>query len=122
MSERLTSRSNPLFVHLHKLQTSRSYRAETRQFCADGVKLLDEAVRWYPGLRTVIACDGIMLPDLSEDEELIFRFVQNGKKDIDEISAHCSSFTPSKLAGLLLSMELKGVLYALPGKSYSTQP
>ena len=63
-----------------------------------------------------------LFPDLSEDEELIYNFVQNGKKDIDEISAHCNSFSPSKLAGLLLSMELKGVLYALPGKSYSTQP
>ncbi len=71
MSERLTSRQNPLFVHLHKLQTSRSYRAETRQFCADGVKLLDEAVRWYPGLRTVIACDGLALPDLSEDVRIV---------------------------------------------------
>lgn len=71
MSERLTSRSNPLFVHLHKLQTSRSYRAQTRQFCADGVKLLDEAVRWYPGLHTVIACDGLALPDLPEDVRLV---------------------------------------------------
>ena len=71
MSERLTSRANPLFVHLHKLQTSRSYRAETRQFCADGVKLLDEALRWYPGLRTVIACDGLALPALPADVRLV---------------------------------------------------
>ena len=66
MSERLTSRGNPLFVHLHKLQTSRSYRAEAGQFCADGVKLLEEAIRWYPGLQTVIACDGLALPELPE--------------------------------------------------------
>ncbi len=66
MSERLTGRSNPLFVHLHKLQTSKSYRAETGQFCADGVKLLEEAIRWYPGLHTVIACDELSLPALPE--------------------------------------------------------
>ena len=71
MSERLTSRSNPLFVHLRKLQSSRSYRNETRQFCADGVKLLDEAVRWYPGLHTVIACDGLALPELPEHVRLV---------------------------------------------------
>ena len=71
MSERLTSRQNPLFIHLHKLQTSRSYRAETRQFCADGVKLLDEAVRWHPGLRTVIACDGLELPALPAGVRLV---------------------------------------------------
>ena len=71
MSERLTSRSNPLFVHLRKLQSSRSYRAETRQFCADGVKLLGEAVRWYPGLHTVIACDSLELPALPEGVRLV---------------------------------------------------
>ena len=71
MSERLTSRQNPLFVHLHKLQTSRAYRAETRQFCADGVKLLEEAVRWYPGLHTVIACDGLALPALPDGVRLV---------------------------------------------------
>ncbi len=71
MSERLTSRANPLFVHLRKLQSSRSYRAETRQFCADGVKLLSEALRWYPGLHTVIACDGLELPDLPSSIRLV---------------------------------------------------
>ena len=71
MSERLTSRSNPLFVHLRKLQSSRSYRNETRQFCADGVKLLGEAIRWYPGLHTVVACDGLALPALPEGVRLV---------------------------------------------------
>ena len=62
-----------------------------------------------------------LFPELSEDEEIIFRFIQQGKKNIDEISGHCSQFSPSKLAGLLLTMELKGVIFALPGKSYSTE-
>jgi len=63
-----------------------------------------------------------LFPELSEDENILFQFIQNGKKSIDEISAHCPTFSPSKLAGLLLTMELKGILYALPGKCYSTQP
>ena len=67
MSERLTSRSNPLFVHLRKLQSSRSYRNETRQFCADGVKLLGEAIRWYPGLHTVVAWPGSLILDGIQD-------------------------------------------------------
>lgn len=62
-----------------------------------------------------------LFPELSEDEEIIFRFIQQGKKNIDDISGHCSQFSPSKLAGLLLTMELKGVIFALPGKSYSTE-
>jgi DNA processing protein len=61
-----------------------------------------------------------LFPELTEDEELVYRFVEGGKKTIDEISEHCSDFSPSKLAGILLTMELKGVLVALPGKSYVT--
>ena len=60
-----------------------------------------------------------LFPELSEDEQLVFNFIQTGKKTIDEISTHCTGFSPSKLAGLLLTMELKGVISALPGKSYS---
>lgn len=71
MSERLTSRKNQLFVHLRKLQSSRAYRESTRQFCADGIKLLGEAVRWYPGLDTVIACDGLELPALPAHVRLV---------------------------------------------------
>ena len=67
----ITSRKNQLFVHLRKLQTSRSYREETRQFCGDGIKLLDEAVRHFPGLHTVIACEGLDLPELPESVRLV---------------------------------------------------
>ncbi len=69
--ETVTSRKNPLLVHLHKLQTSRSYREQTRQFCGDGIKLLDEAVRHFPGLHTVIACEGLALPELPEAVRLV---------------------------------------------------
>ncbi len=71
MDTRITSRQNPLFVHLRKLQTSRAYRAETREFCGDGTKLLAEAVRWHPGLHTVIACDGQILPPLPEKVRVV---------------------------------------------------
>ena len=60
-----------------------------------------------------------LFPELSEDEQLVYDYIQTGKKTIDEISEHCAEFSPSKLAGLLLTMELKGVITALPGKSYS---
>lgn len=63
-----------------------------------------------------------LFPELSEEEDVIYRFLLQGKKNIDEISEHCPQFSPSKLAGLLLMMELKGIIFALPGKSYSTEP
>ncbi|MCI5993518.1 MAG: RNA methyltransferase [Clostridiales bacterium] len=57
----ITSRHNPLLVHVKKLQSSRSYRRKCGEFAADGTKLLEEAARWYPGLHTVIAQEGIAL-------------------------------------------------------------
>lgn len=66
MSElRITSRKNPLLQNVRKLLSSRREREEQRLFVADGTKLLQEAVRWWKGLETVILSDGIEadLPD-----------------------------------------------------------
>ncbi len=71
IEERITSRQNRLLIHLKKLQTSRTYREENREFCGDGTKLLEEAVRWDPGLHTVIACDGLLLPEMNESIRIV---------------------------------------------------
>ncbi len=63
--ERITSRRNPLLAHTKKLLTSRAYRENCGEFAADGVKLLAEAARWYPGLHTVIAEEETELCKLS---------------------------------------------------------
>ncbi len=57
--QRITSRKNPLLQQVKKLLSSRRAREEAGLFAADGVKLLAEAVRWYPGLDTVILSDGV---------------------------------------------------------------
>ena len=57
--QRITSRKNPLLQQVKKLLSSRKAREEAGLFAADGVKLLAEAVRWYPGLDTVILSDGL---------------------------------------------------------------
>ena len=64
--ERITSRRNPLLTHTKKLLTSRVYRKTCGEFAADGVKLLAEAARWYPGLHTVIAEEGTELCKLQD--------------------------------------------------------
>ena len=63
-----------------------------------------------------------LFPELNDEEGRIYRFVQTGKKSIDEIAEHCADYTPSKLAGVLLGMELKGLLFSLPGKCYGVEP
>lgn len=57
--QRITSRKNSLLQQVKKLLSSRKAREEAGLFAADGVKLLAEAVRWYPGLDTVILSDGV---------------------------------------------------------------
>ena len=59
MTERITARKNPLLQQVRKLLTSRKEREQTGLFVADGTKLLGEAVRWWPGLHTVILSDGV---------------------------------------------------------------
>ena len=59
MTERITSRKNPFLQQVKKLLTSKKERQNTGLFVADGTKLLQEAVRWYHGLDTVILSDGV---------------------------------------------------------------
>lgn len=59
MRELITSRKNPLLQQVKKLLTSRKERENTGLFVADGTKLLQEAVAWWPGLETVILSQGI---------------------------------------------------------------
>ena len=65
MEERISSRKNPLLQQVKKLLSSRSERRKTGLFVADGTKLLEEAVKYWPGLQTVILTDGveIQVPD-----------------------------------------------------------
>ena len=62
---RITARKNPLLQQVRRLITSRREREEAGLFVADGTKLLQEAVRFYPGLDTVILSDGVeaQVPD-----------------------------------------------------------
>ena len=61
MEERITSRKNPLLQQVKKLLSSRKAREEAGLFAADGTKLLAEAVRYFPGLETVILSDGVQV-------------------------------------------------------------
>jgi len=62
---RITARKNSLLQQVRKLLSSRKEREEAGLFVADGTKLLQEAVAYWPGLDTVILSDGVEanLPD-----------------------------------------------------------
>ena len=59
MTERITSRKNPLLQQVRRLLSSRKDREREGLFVADGTKLLQEAVKWWPDLETVILSDGV---------------------------------------------------------------
>ena len=71
MTERITARKNPLLQQVRKLLTSRKERQQTGLFVADGTKLLEEAVKWWPGLQTVILSDGVEA-DLPEQVRTVY--------------------------------------------------
>ena len=57
--QKITSRKNPLLQQVKKMLSSRKAREEAGLFVADGTKLLVEAVKYFPGLDTVILSEGI---------------------------------------------------------------
>ncbi len=57
---------------------------------------------------------------LDETEQAVTEIIRQGKKvTIDIITEKMNGMSPSKLAGILLGLELKGVIESRPGKSYS---
>lgn len=61
MSELITSRKNPLLQQVKKLLSSRKEREQSGLFVSDGTKLLQEAIRWWPGLDTVILSQDVQM-------------------------------------------------------------
>ena len=61
MEQRITARKNPLLQQVRKLLTSRKERQQAGLFVADGTKLLEEAVKWWKELDTVILSDGVQV-------------------------------------------------------------
>lgn len=57
--EYISSRKNPLLQQVKKLLSSKKEREKAGLFVADGTKLLTEAVKYYPGLHTVILSEGV---------------------------------------------------------------
>ena len=56
---RITARKNPFLQQVRKLLSSRKEREAAGLFVSDGRKLLQEAVRYWDGLDTVILSDGV---------------------------------------------------------------
>ena len=62
--EWITSRKNPLLVQIRRLASSRGARRSAGMFLGDGVKLLEEAMKWGAPLETVVYSEGLDGPEL----------------------------------------------------------
>ena len=71
MTERITSRANPLIRHVRRLREDRGYRYREKAFVADGTKLLEEALRWNVPLQTVLLREDLSAPALPEGTRVI---------------------------------------------------
>ena len=70
-AEYITSRKNPLMTRIRRLTASRSYRREQGLFLGDGVKLLEEALKWDAPLETVVLTEGVDAPALPDGVRLV---------------------------------------------------
>lgn len=69
--ETITSRQNALMTHLRKLASSRPYREKCCEYLCDGIKLLEEAIRWHAPIRTAVFADGVEIPLLPEGVRIV---------------------------------------------------
>ena len=69
--EKLTSRRNPICIHVKKLGASRGFRGESGEFLCDGLKLLEEAVKCGAEITVVITASPIPFP-LSVDTRVYY--------------------------------------------------
>ncbi len=69
--EKITSRANPLVTRVKKLNSKRAARRNEGVFCAEGPKLLREALRWGMEIDTVICVEDMILPELPENVRVV---------------------------------------------------
>lgn len=60
--EQITSRQNPLIAHIRRVGSDRAYRRERGLFLIEGVKLLEECVKWGGEIDTFVVAEGNSLP------------------------------------------------------------
>lgn len=115
MAEYITSRSNPLMTHIRKLASSRSYRREHGEYIGDGVKLLEEAVKWDAPLTAVVYTKGISLPPLRDDVRLV-EVPEDLMRSISPMEAPQGALFTARLPDEILPESLDGKRYiALEG-------
>ncbi len=110
VAERITSRANPLMTHIRKLASSRSYRRQCGEYLGDGVKLLEEAVKWNAPLVTVVYTPGTQLPALPDSVRQV-EVPADVMKSISPMEAPQGALFAAKMPEQALPEKLTGQRY-----------
>lgn len=76
---------------------------------------LMEMMNWE---RQAASVQTSLFVDITEEEQHVVDLLRAGKVHLDALTEALEGFSPSKIAGLLLGLELKGVIVCKPGKVY----
>lgn len=89
MMETITSRQNPLFQKIRKLNTSNSFRRQQGLFVCEGPKLLEEAVKWDAPVELAVK-----VPEFALPQGLTCRVVET---PCDVLTSIADTVTPQKV-------------------------
>jgi len=90
-------------------------RTNVAAIVTSGTQLI-EMMGWEEQQKSV---QTTLFVELTDDEEQIVNLIRNNKEiTLDKLSEKVPDLSPSKLAGRLLGLELKGVIACRPGKVY----
>jgi DNA processing protein len=78
---------------------------------------IEKAMNWDMTISAAHAIQKSLFVDLSPEEQKLFDLLKGGDRFIDEITIS-TQLPMSKVSGLLLGMEFKGLVTSLPGKMY----
>jgi DNA processing protein len=97
----------------------------TNQLIKDGAKMvessediLEEILPQWSREREAPPHGGLPVPDLTEEEEVLYRLLGETPSHIDAIIRE-SQLDPGKVSSLLLNLELKGLISQWPGKCFT---
>lgn len=107
--ERITSRQNPLAVHVRKLNTSRAHRRTCGEFTGEGPKLLAEALKAGTELTAVVTAQG--------DELALPEQIRRVEVPNDLLRSLCDTKTPQGVLFVGRIPDLNAPS-ALPGSRY----
>lgn len=63
--------------------------------------------------------ESVLFHELSEEESLVYTFIKNKEKVHIDLLVQSLNFTPGFLTGILLNLQINGLVKAHPGKTYS---